>query len=89
MIGEPHFTDFRIFSMRRENDTSGVSGTGYVLHGIIFPDGKCCVQWVCPPNPGDMQVRESFDKFLLIHVISHPDNNTIIEFQNGEKWLYK
>lgn len=43
----------RIFSMYRIGDTSGVSGTGLVLLGTIFPDGRTVAQWVCPPDPGD------------------------------------
>lgn len=78
----------RIFSMYRISDTSGVSGTGIVLLGAIFPDQRTVVQWVSGPDPGDTQVRNTFQKFLDVHVISHPDNNTIISFHDGERWLY-
>jgi hypothetical protein len=84
----PQKGGIRLFSMYRIGDTSGVSGTGLVLLGCIFPDGRTVVQWVCPPDPGDTQVRNSFQKFLDVHVISHPDNNTIISFHDGERWLY-
>ena len=84
----PEENGIRVFSMYRIGDTSGVSGTGLVLLGAIFPDGRTVVQWICPPDPGDTQVKSTFQKFLDVHVISHPDNNTIISFHNGERWLY-
>lgn len=84
----PEEGGIRLFSMYRIGDTSGVSGVGLVLLGTIFPDGRTVVQWVCPPDPGDTQVRSTFQKFLDVHVISHPDNNTVISFHDGERWLY-
>ncbi len=84
----PNEGGIRLFSMYRIGDTSGVSGTGLVLLGTIFPDGRTVVQWICPPDPGDTQVRSTFQKFLDVHVISHPDNNTVISFHDGERWLY-
>ncbi len=79
---------FRIFSMYRISDSSKVSGTGYILHGVIFPDLKVVVQWTCSPDPGDTQIKATFEKFLDTHVKSHLTNDTIISFQDGERWLY-
>lgn len=76
----------RVFSMIRQNDESGTSGTGHVLDGVIFPSGKCVICW----NPESARVMgvnsisifDSFDAFEAIHIGQHPTNGTIIEFQN-------
>jgi hypothetical protein len=68
--------------MLRRNDESGVSGTGIVLEGTIFHDGKCVISWYT--NGGSIGIYESFDNFKRIHIDSHPTNKTIIIFETGE-----
>jgi len=34
------------FLLVRNEDESGVSGTGVVAHGVIFSDGKCALSWL-------------------------------------------
>lgn len=35
----------RLFELHRTADVSGVSGTGHVADGVLFPDGNCVVRW--------------------------------------------
>ena len=37
--------DSRLFILQRNEDDSGVSGTGVVAHGICFPDQSVAVRW--------------------------------------------
>src|SRR5256885_979339 len=43
----PH--GMRTFTLRREEDVSGVSGTGIVLEGTLFSTGVVVVHWLTPP----------------------------------------
>ena len=75
----------RRFVMRRENDVSGVSGTGTVLEGVHFSSGVVVIHWLTPPPRGSISVFDSIEQFLSIHVRPHPDNNTLIDFEDGER----
>lgn len=74
------------FELIRQSDESGVSGTGLVLQGIIFNDGTVAVRW-CTENAGQSSTvygpengTSGWQKFLSIHVLSHPTNGTVIVF---------
>lgn len=34
-----------LFSLQRDTDVSGVSGTGTVAYGVVFPDGRVATRW--------------------------------------------
>lgn len=38
-------TGIRRFALVRDYDVSGVSGTGLVAVGVVFPDGQAVMQW--------------------------------------------
>jgi hypothetical protein len=65
----------RVFSMIRKSDFSGVSGTGRVLDGIVWHNGKVSVCWRTDPN-SSITVYDSLDIFKRIHIDSHPNNGT-------------
>jgi hypothetical protein len=75
----------RRFTMNRQHDASGVSGTGVVLEGVLFSTGVVVIHWLTPPPRGSISVFESMEQFLSIHVRPHPDNKTMIEFEDGER----
>ena len=75
----------RRFSMRREFDVSGVSGTGVVLEGVLFSTGVVVVHWLTPPPRGSISVWDSIEQFLEIHVRPHPANRTVLVFEDGEQ----
>lgn len=74
----------RRFFMRRKFDVSGVSGTGIVLEGVLFSTGVVVIHWLTPPPRGSISVFDSFEQFLVIHVKPHPDNQTVLQFEDGE-----
>ena len=75
----------RGFVMKRLHDASGVSGTGTVLEGVLFSTGVVVIHWLTPPPRGSISVFDSLEQFLSIHVRPHPDNGTIIRFEDGER----
>lgn len=38
-------TDVRRFVLERTEDITGVSGTGVVADGVVWPDGKVTIAW--------------------------------------------
>ncbi|HVM41385.1 MAG TPA: hypothetical protein VM618_11480 [Acidimicrobiia bacterium] len=75
----------RRFSMRREHDASGVSGTGIVLEGVLFSTGVVVIHWLTPPPRGSISVFDSLDQFLSIHMVPHPENHSALVFEDGEE----
>ena len=75
----------RRFVMHRRFDASGVSGTGLVLEGVQFSTGVVVVHWLTPPPRGSISVFDSLEQFLAIHVRPHPDNQTVLVFEDGEE----
>ena len=73
------------FTMRREHDASGVSGTGCVLEGVLFSTGIVVIHWLTPPPRGSISVFDSLDQFLAIHVVPHPHNQTCLIFEDGHE----
>jgi hypothetical protein len=56
----------RPFVLRRDRDISGVSGTGIVIDGVLWPDGQAAIHWrgkwaLTTPHPDGM------DSILDIH----------------------
>jgi hypothetical protein len=66
----------RIFKLIRGKDTSGVSGTGHVLDGIIFDDGTTIIHW--KGQRSSLSIFKNYEDFLAIHVDSHPENDNLI-----------
>lgn len=82
--------EVRIFEMVRQNDESGHSGTGIVLHGVIFPSGKTVICWdpentlvkLDGENVNSIAIFDSFDAFEALHISQHPSNGTLINYLN-------
>lgn len=48
-MGDEH----RRFVLRRDEDATGISGTGVVAEGVVFSDGVVALRWLVPVgNPG-------------------------------------
>lgn len=60
-------TPMMTFHLMREVDDSGVSGTGIVAHGCIFPDGSVALRWDTPHAPKSTAVYSSIDDVITIH----------------------
>lgn len=74
----------RTFTLSRQADSSGVSGTGVVMQGVQFATGRVVVQWLTPFPGGSVNIFDSLDQLLSIHVHSHPDNGTTLTFSDGQ-----
>jgi hypothetical protein len=55
----------RRFKLYRDEDVSGVSGTGVVALGVTFPDGVCCMHWLGTLNSTVVYAR--LEHVLQIH----------------------
>jgi len=73
----------RCFTLCREEDASGVSGTGVVLEGALFSTGVVVVHWLTPPPRGSIAIFDSLEQLLSIHVLPHPENHTVLTFEDG------
>lgn len=73
------------FKMIRQEDVSGVSGTGPVLEGIVFSTGQCVVHWLTPAPSGCIAVWACFEDFEKVHISSHPENRTLIQWYHDEE----
>ena len=78
----------RTFTVCRQSDETGVSGDGVVIEGVTFATGHTVIHWLTPPPRGSIAFFDFFDDFIKIHVLSHPTNNTIITFEDGEQTIY-
>jgi len=83
VVRAPH--GMRRFTMGREFDVSGVSGTGIVLEGVQFSTGVVVIHWLTPPPRGSISVFETLEQFLSIHVVPHPGNRAVLVFDDGEE----
>lgn len=77
----------RVFDMIRNQDVSGVSGIGKVATGIVFPDGSTNLRWLS--DTASTAIFDSFEDFMAIHVNSHPENKTEINFYSIKESLKK
>jgi hypothetical protein len=73
-------TEPRLFTMIRKNDESHVSGTGRVLDGTVFHNGKVVICWRSEEKHSDssLGIFDSFEAFKSIHIDPHPSNDTEI-----------
>ena len=75
----------KAFTVARQADESGVSGTGVVIEGVVLATGQCIVHWLYPPPRGGIAIFDSMSDFVKVHIEPHPGNRTIITFQDGEQ----
>jgi hypothetical protein len=45
-VSEATRSELRVFQLWRDEDQSGVSGTGQVAVGVVFPSGKVVMEWL-------------------------------------------
>lgn len=56
----------RLFHLERDIDVSGVSGTGVVARGVVFPDGSVAMRWDAGPDRSTV-LWDSIDAAERIH----------------------
>lgn len=66
---------FQRIRLNRKRDVSGVSGTGIVAYGVVWPDGSVTLRW-------DTQVRSTvmYDSLEDVQTITGHGGNTVIEW---------
>ena len=72
----------RLFTIVREADATGISGTGRVMDGVLFHTGQVVVCW--RSNYGSITIFESWDAFENVHLKAHPENRSKIQFSDGK-----
>jgi len=60
-----HNQGIRIFRLQRDDDASGVSGTGVVAEGVIFSNTKVVLSWLTIHK--SIAVYDSLAEMLAIH----------------------
>jgi hypothetical protein len=55
----------RLFVLYRDEDDSGVSGTGNVAEGVEFSNGKCVLCWITQYR--SVAVYDSIRELISIH----------------------
>ena len=76
----------KYFKVERKQDESGVSGTGHVIDGVIFPCGKTVICW--NTEMSSIAIYESYEDFVAIHIDSHPQNETVVEMIDLDTLLH-
>lgn len=71
----------RTFAVMRAADTTGVSGIGHVLDGVIFHTGQVVVCW--RSAHGSITIFENWAAFDSVHLKAHPENRARLIFVDG------
>lgn len=66
------------FTVYREFDSTGVSGAGRVLDGIVFHTGQVVICWHSENQ--SVTVFESWAAFENVHLKAHPENRSRVSF---------
>lgn len=74
--------DLRRFTIIREADVTGISGTGRVLDGVIFHTGQVVVCWRSTFH--SITVFENWDAFAGVHLQAHPENQARVIFFDAQ-----
>lgn len=68
-----------LFELHRKQDFSGISGTGHVLDGVVFPDGTTVIHW--KSKNSSVAVFKTYRHFERTHVAYHGQSE--IHWVNG------
>lgn len=71
----------RAFHVLREEDATGISGTGHVLDGVIFHTGQVVVCW--RSAHGSITIFDDWGAFDAVHLGAHPENRARVTFLDG------
>lgn len=79
----------RLFTVYRRFDSSGISGTGRVMDGVVFHTGQVVVCWrsdlgLDKEGFSSISIYPSWEAFAHIHIDPHPSNQTDVVFLSGE-----
>lgn len=57
----------RQFYLQRDEDESGVSGTGKVAVGVVLPTGRCVMEWHGEKYVHSIGIYQNIDEIVTIH----------------------
>jgi hypothetical protein len=70
----------KLFTVKRNLDATGTSGTGRVLDGVVFHNGQVVICWrsdlKTPPGHSSLGIYPSWEAFCSIHIDPHPENKS-------------
>jgi hypothetical protein len=55
----------RLFQLHRDEDSSGVSGTGVVAEGVEFTNRECVIHWLAKRS--SMGIYANIDDVVIVH----------------------
>jgi|TARA_R100001463_G_scaffold20839_1_gene50567 hypothetical protein len=70
----------KMFYLKREEDESGISGTGRVAQGFVFDNGKVAVTWL-----SEHPSVTIYDNIGEVHAIHGHGGKTSVEFEPDYK----
>lgn len=73
----------RAFALVRPHDITGISGTGLVMQGVVFSDGRVAARWVTEGRPRSTVLWDDFASWYDVHVAPHPENESVVLFEDG------
>ena len=73
----------KIFYLKRDEDESGVSGTGRVAQGFIFDNGKVALTWL-----SEHPSVTIYDNIGEVHAIHGHGGKTSVDFEPDYKRAY-
>ncbi len=69
----------RTFKLVRDEDVSGISGTGVVAEGVVFHDGKALMEWF-----GEYPTVTEFPSIEAVIAIHSHGGKTRVVFDDEE-----
>jgi len=73
------------FTICRQSDETGISGTGVVVEGVEYATGQVVLHWLTPFPKGSIAIFENIEDFKRVHVNPHPSNKTLITWSDGRQ----
>lgn len=58
-------TNIRRFYLQRDEDETGISGTGVVAEGVVFFDGTCVLKWLT--DTSSINIYRSYIEMIHLH----------------------
>lgn len=75
---QKHINTLRRFALVRDVDVSGVSGTGVVALGVVFPDGHAVMRWIV----GEYQSTVTWESVGAIEAIHGHGGHTRLVWED-------
>lgn len=76
----------RRFYLDRKVDASGVSGTGMVATGVVFPTGKAVIEWIVGDHPS-IETHDTLEDCMAVH--GHGVNTQVVWVDNLPMYIEK